>query len=220
MHHELQVLEDASALGEAAAIYMAERAREVQARGATFTMALSGGKTPWATFERLARESLDWEATRIYQVDERVVHQNNDLRNLKNLRAALSSTGAPIVAMDVDSDDLEEACRNYARVLPEFIDLIQLGIGPDGHCASLIPGDPVLAVTEQLVALAGPYQDTLRMTLTYPALATANQLLWLISGEDKRDALAKLLASDPSIPAGRVQAPSSLIMADRAAVGP
>jgi 6-phosphogluconolactonase len=96
---------------------------------------------------------------------------------------------------------------------------VHLGLGPDGHCASLVPGDPVLDVTDRLVALSGPYQDTLRMTLTYPALARADQLLWLISGEDKREALAKLLASDPSIPAGRVAADASLVMADRAALG-
>ena len=219
MPHDLQVFEDATALAQAAASYIADRARSVQARGATFTMALSGGKTPWATFDRLAKEPLDWDATLVYQVDERVVREDNDLRNLKNLRAALSSTGAPIVAMDVDSDDLEEACRRYAAQLPEFIDLIQLGIGPDGHCASLIPGDPVLAVIDRLVALAGPYQDTMRMTLTYPAIARGNQLLWLVSGEDKRDALAKLLANDPSIPAGRVGPVSSLVLADRAAMG-
>jgi 6-phosphogluconolactonase len=217
--HELHVFDDAPALADAAAAYMAARARTVQARGATFTMALSGGKTPWATFERLARENLYWDATLIYQVDERVVGEDNDLRNLKNLRAAFSSTGAPIVAMEVDSDDLEEACRQYAALLPPFFDLIQLGIGPDGHCASLIPGDPVLAVIDRLVALSGPYQDTLRMTLTYPAIARANQILWLISGEDKREALAKLLANDPSIPAGRIGPVSSLVMADRAAVG-
>lgn len=220
MPHDLQVFEDATALADAAATFIAHRARAVQARGVTFTMALSGGKTPWATFDKLAHETLDWDATLIYQVDERVVRADNDQRNLKNLRAALSSTGAPIVAMDVDSDDLEEACRDYAAELPFFIDLVQLGLGPDGHCASLIPGDPVLSVIDRLVALAGPYQDTLRMTMTYPAIARANQLLWLVSGEDKRDALAKLLANDPSIPAGRIGPVSSLVLADRAAVGP
>jgi 6-phosphogluconolactonase/glucosamine-6-phosphate isomerase/deaminase len=170
-------------------------------------------------FETLAHDNVDWAATRIYQVDERVVREDNDLRNLKSLRAALKGTNAPIEAMDVEADDLEVACWDYAALLPERFDLVHLGIGPDGHCASLVPGDPVLDLTDQLVALSGPYQDTLRMTLTYPALARANQLLWLIGGEDKRDALAKLLASDPSIPAGRVEAGASLIMADRAALG-
>jgi 6-phosphogluconolactonase len=102
--------------------------------------------------------------------------------------------------------------------VPERFDLIHLGLGPDGHCASLVPNNPVLEVTDRLVAIAGPYQDTMRMTLTYPALARADQLLWLISGEDKRDALAKLLDGDTSIPAGRVEAGASLIMIDRAAL--
>ena len=219
MQHELRTFDDATALARAAAAYVAERARASQARGANFTFALSGGKSPWAMFETLAHDDVDWAATRIYQVDERVVRADNDARNLKSLRAALKGTNAPIEAMDVDADDLEVACAHYAALLPEHFDLVHLGLGPDGHCASLVPGDPVLEVTDRLVALSGPYQDTLRMTLTYPALARADQLLWLISGDDKRDALAKLLDSDPSIPAGRVVAGASLIMADRAALG-
>jgi 6-phosphogluconolactonase len=219
VHHELQTFDDADSLATAAAAYVANRAREITARGATFTFALSGGKSPWAMFKTLAHDNVDWAATRIYQVDERVVADDNDLRNLKSLRAALNGTNAPIEAMDVEAEDLEAACWNYGELLPERFDVVHLGVGPDGHCASLVPGDPVLDLTDQLVALAGPYQDTLRMTLTYPALARADQLLWLISGEDKRDALARLLASDPSIPAGRVEARASLIMADRAALG-
>ncbi|MGB8179318.1 MAG: 6-phosphogluconolactonase [Acidimicrobiales bacterium] len=219
MQHELRTFDDPSSLAQAAAAYVAERSRAVQARGATFTFALSGGKSPWAMFQTLAHDDVDWAATRIYQVDERVVREDNDLRNLKSLRAALQGTNAPIEAMEVESDDLENACWNYASRLPARFDLVHLGVGPDGHCASLVPGDPVLDLSDQLVALSGPYQDTLRMTLTYPALARADQLLWLISGDDKRDALAKLLDGDPSIPAGRVVAGASLVMADRAALG-
>lgn len=219
MAHELRVFEDMSALADAAAVHIADRARAVQARGATFTMALSGGTSPWATFERLARESLYWPAVRLYQVDERVVGAENDLRNLKHIRAAFVATEAPIVPMDVEGADLEVACAQYAAELPERFDLIQLGVGPDGHCASLIPGDPVLEVSDRDVALAGPYQDTLRMTLTYPALARTSEVIWLITGADKRDALARLLENDHSIPAGRVEAAASLIMADRAAAG-
>ncbi|MGH3732877.1 MAG: 6-phosphogluconolactonase [Acidimicrobiales bacterium] len=219
MHHELRRFDDPTALAKGAAAYVADRIRDGQARGATFTFALSGGKSPWAMFEDLAHDDVDWAATRIYQVDERVVSESSDLRNLKSLREALQGTNAPIDAMDVEADDLEEACREYAALLPERLGLVHLGIGPDGHCASLIPGDPVLEITDRLVALSGPYQDALRMTLTYPALARADQLLWLISGEDKREALAKLLAGDPSIPAGRVVAKASLVMADRAALG-
>jgi 6-phosphogluconolactonase len=219
VQHEVRAFDNSSDLAKAAAAYVAETARVVQARGATFTFALSGGKSPWAMFETLAHDDVDWAATRIYQVDERVVGEDNDLRNLKSLRAALQGANAEIEAMDVEAEDLEVACWNYAALLPERFDLVHLGLGPDGHCASLVPGDAVLDLQDQLVGLSGPYQDTLRMTLTYPALARANQLLWLVSGEDKRDALAQLLAGDHSIPAGRVVAGASLVMADRAALG-
>jgi 6-phosphogluconolactonase len=219
VQHELRTFDDASALAHAAAAFVADRARDVASRDAPFTFALSGGKSPWAMFKTLAHDDVNWSHTRIYQVDERVVSESNVLRNLKSLRAALAGTNAPIDAMDVDAPDLEDACARYAALLPARFDLVHLGVGPDGHCASLVPDDPVLEVTDRLVALSGPYQDTRRMTLTYPALARADQILWLISGEDKRDALAKLLASDPSVPAGRVVAGASLVMADRAALG-
>jgi 6-phosphogluconolactonase len=218
VNHELRVFDDAETLAKAASDYVAERARSVVDRGDSFSFALSGGRTPWLMFEQLSNDFVQWDRTRIYQVDERVVAADSDLRNLKSLRASLLGTSAPIEAMDVDNPDLDEACRSYAASLPDRFDLIHLGLGPDGHCASLIPGDPVLEVTDRLVAISGPYQETVRMTLTYPALARGDQLLWLVSGEDKRDALAKLLDSDPSIPAGRVEAGASLVMADRAAV--
>lgn len=219
MHHELRVFDDADTLAQAAADFVAERARALSERPAPFSFALSGGKTPWLMFEKLAHDEVQWGHTLIFQVDERVVPEASDLRNLKSLRASLAGTSAPIVAMDVENPDLEAACSSYAELLPERFDLIHLGIGPDGHCASLVPNDPVLQVSDRLVATSGPYQGALRMTLTYPALARGDQLLWLVSGDDKRDALHKLLASDPSIPAGRVEARASLIMADRAAAG-
>lgn len=220
MRHELQVYESVEGVAQAAAAYVAQRVGDRANDDATFTFALSGGKSPWLMFDELAHDDVPWAKVRIYQVDERVVPEVSDLRNLKHLRASLADTDAPIEAMDVDADDLEAAARRYGAALPGRFDLIHLGLGPDGHCASLIPGDPVLEVADRLVALSGPYQDTLRMTLTYPALARADQLLWLVTGEDKRAALAKLLVNDPTIPAGRVEASASLIMADRAAVGP
>lgn len=220
MEHELHVYESADEVAKAAATYVAQRMGALAERELPFTFALSGGKSPWLMFDELANEDVAWEKVRIFQVDERVVPEDDDLRNLKHLRSSLHGTDAVIEPMDVNSDDLEAATQRYAVALPERFDLVHLGLGPDGHCASLIPGDPVLEITDRLVALSGPYQDSIRMTLTYPALARADQLLWLVTGEDKRDALAKLLQHDPSIPAGRVVASASLIIADRAAMGP
>jgi 6-phosphogluconolactonase len=219
VRHDLQVHDSVDELAHAAALFVAHRAAGLKARAQPFTFAVSGGTTPWRMLDELAQEDVAWGQTAIFQVDERVVPVTSDLRNLKHLRASLAGTDAPIHPMDVESDDVDEATRRYGEALPTRFDLIHLGLGPDGHCASLIPNDPVLEVTDRLVAMSGPYQDSMRMTLTYPVLDHAVQLLWLVSGEDKRDALARLLDGDASIPAGRVDAATSLIMCDRAAYG-
>jgi 6-phosphogluconolactonase len=218
MRHELKVFETPEALAQGAAAYVLERTQQ-SAKASSFSFALSGGKSPWLMLGDLAKESVNWDAVTIYQVDERVAPAGDDLRNLTHLQEGLATTSATIEAMGVNDDDLEVAAARYASLLPATFNLIHLGLGPDGHCASLIPNDPVLRVTDRLVALTGLYQDTRRMTLTYPALSRCEQLLWLVSGDDKRDALAKLLDGDTSIPAGSVEAPRSLVMVDRAALG-
>ena len=220
MRHELLVFDDVDALARAGATYIAERAQAVSGRTDPFTCALSGGKSPWLMLVDLAHLDVAWGHTRFYQVDERVVPADSDLRNLKHVRECLAGTSAPIIPMEVNNDDLDGAARRYAEALPESLDLVHLGLGPDGHCASLVPDDPVLDVTDRLVATSGPYQGNLRMTLTYPGLARGEQLLWLVSGADKRDALESLLDGDRTIPAGRVEAAASLVLADRAAKGP
>ena len=217
MHHELETLAGPAAVAAAGAAFVAERARAAVAASGSFHFAVSGGHTPWAMFAELASQQVPWDAVVIYQVDERVAPPGDPDRNLTHLRQALGPAPAQVRAMPVNDGDLEAAAAAYADSLPAHFDLVHLGLGPDGHTASLVPGDPVLAVTDRLVALTRPYQSRVRMTLTYPALARARQILWLITGSDKKEPLAKLLAGDTTIPAGRVEAEASLVMADRAA---
>jgi 6-phosphogluconolactonase len=217
MHHELETLADPAAVAAGGAAFVAERARAAVAADGSFHFAVSGGHTPWAMFAELASETVPWEAVVIYQVDERVAPPDDPDRNLAHLRQALGAAPAQVRAMPVNEGDLGAAAADYAASLPAQFDLVHLGLGPDGHTASLVPGDPVLAVTDRLVALTQPYQGRVRMTLTYPALARARQILWLVTGSDKKGPLAELLAGDTTIPAGRVEAEASLVMADRAA---
>ena len=198
---------------------MAEQAETAVADHGEFSFAVSGGRTPWAMFAHLAGE-LPWEKVTIYQVDERVAPDGDPDRNLTQLQRSLPPGGAADVrAMPVESGDLEQAAAAL-RVGPAGgVRPLHLGLGPDGHTASLVPGDPVLEVTDRDVALTGDYQGRRRMTLTYPVLDRARQVLWLVTGEDKVDALRRLRDGDRSIPAGRVAARSSLILADEAAVG-
>jgi len=181
--------------------------------------AVSGGRTPWVMLAELARERLEWGAVTMLQVDERVAPDGDPDRNLTHLRAAMGDRGARIEPMDVTAPDLDAAAARYADVVPAAFDVVHLGLGPDGHTASLVPGDAVLRVDDQLVGVTQPYQGHRRMTLTYPALARARLLVWLVTGAEKRDALGALLAGDTSIPAGSVRAGRSIVLADAAAAG-
>jgi 6-phosphogluconolactonase len=219
MTHELREFADSDALATATATYVAEFARDTIARSGTFNFAVSGGHTPWGMFRELTTMDVAWENVVIYQVDERVAPDGDDQRNLTHLLASLAGVHPLIKPMPVTDADLESAARRYAEELPEHLDLVHMGLGPDGHTASLVPNDPVLDITDAMVAATDPYLGLRRMTLTYPALTKASQLLWLISGEDVQHALSLLLRDDPSITAGRVDSTHSLVMADRSALG-
>jgi len=168
-------------------------------------------------FAELAGEDVPWQRVRLFQVDERAAPDGDPDRNLTHLLDSLRGAPAMVSAMPVTEPDLAVAAAGYGASLPARFDLVHLGLGPDGHTASLVPGDPVLEVTDRLVAVTGSYQGHRRMTLTYPALARADQLLWLVTGADKKAPLAQLIAGDRSIPAGRVEAARSLILADQTA---
>lgn len=219
MEHELITFPDAASLATRGAEFVADRAHAAVTGHGRFTFAASGGKTPWEMFADLVKCDVQWQSVQIFQVDERIAPDDDPDRNLTHLRERLGDLPAQLVAMPVTVADPEAAAASYSRLLPERFDLVHLGLGPDGHTASLVPGDPVLEVADRLVAVTSPYQGHRRMTLTYPALSRAQEIVWLVSGEDKREALAKLLAGDRSIPAGRVEAARSTILADAQAAG-
>ena len=191
----IQVLNDADAVAVEAAKIIAAQAREAVAARGRFIMALSGGHTPWQMLRALAAQDVPWKSVQVAQVDERVAPAGDPDRNLKHLREsllpqALLSPGQ-IHAMPVEEIDLEAAAAHYARTLEQIagslpvLDLAHLGLGSDGHTASLVPGDPVLQVQDKDVALTGVYMGRRRMTLTYPMLNRSRRILWLVTGPEK-----------------------------------
>jgi 6-phosphogluconolactonase len=218
--------DDAAVARQAAAVVAAEARAAVAARG-RFVVAVSGGHTPWQMLRALADEEVPWDGLQVVQVDERVAPAGDPDRNLTHLRASLLNhtplRPEQVHAMPVEEADLEAAAARYARTLqtiagPEpVLDLAHLGLGPDGHTASLVPGDPALGVTDRDVAVTGIYQGRRRMTLTYPILNRSRRVLWLVTGGAKADMLVRLRDGDPTIPAGLVRPDQALVLADRAA---
>ncbi len=217
---ELEVVGDEKAAARRAAELIAEAGAAAAAARGPFGLAMSGGRSPWAMLAILGElEEMPWDAAELFQVDERIASPGSEDRNLTHMVLGLSmdhqSTLRP---MPVTQRDLEAAAHDYENGLPERFDLVHLGLGPDGHTASLVPGDPVLEVADRCVAITGgEYQGHRRMTLTYPAIDAARQILWLVTGAEKREPLAQLLAGDESIPAGRVRNENMIVVADEAA---
>ena len=224
----IEALADADAVARAGAVFTAEEARAAVAARGRFVMAVSGGNTPWKMLRALADQQLPWADVHIVQVDERVAPAGHQDRNLTHLRASLLAhcplRPEQVHAMPVEATDLQWASGRYAATLqqiagaPAVLDLAHLGLGLDGHTASLVPGDPVLDVSDADVALTGFYQGRLRMTLTYPMLDRSRRIVWLVTGRDKAEMLARLCAADRSIPAGRVPQHQAVVLADHEAV--
>src|SRR6267143_4326625 len=224
---KIEVLTDADSVARAGAAFTAEEARVAVAARGRFIVAFSGGHTPWTMLRALADERVPWSGVHVFQVDERVAPAGDPDRNLTHLRESLLAhcplRPEHVHAMPVETADLEAASRHYALTLrqiagsPGVLDLAHLGLGPDGHTASLVPGDPVLDVTDSDVAVTGPYQGRRRMTLTYPILNRARRILWVVTGVEKAGMLLRLWDGDRSIPAGRVWQEQAIVCADMAA---
>lgn len=225
----IEVLSNPESVADRAASILAEKAREAIAVRGKFVLAVSGGHTPWLMLRALAEEKIPWPAVHIVQVDERVAPTGHPDRNLTHLRETLLEH-APldpehIHAMPVETPDLQAGAASYARKLveiagsPAVLDVAHLGLGPDGHTASLVPGDPVLNITKEDVAITGIYQDRQRMTLTYPMINRSRQILWMVTGREKAQMLKRLNDGDETIPAGRIRRDGALILADKVLAG-
>lgn len=222
----LEVLPDEGAVAARAAGWIASAARDAVAARGRFTLAVSGGRTPWRMLRALAAEDVPWASVHLFQVDERVAPAGHAERNLTHLLESLVDAAVPsrnLHPMPVEEADLGAAALRYQRELeaacgtPAVLDAVHLGLGPDGHTASLVPGDAALAVDGADVAATGIYAGRNRMTLTFPALDRARAVLWVVTGSEKAPALQRLLARDRAIPAGRVRADRALVLADQAA---
>ena len=226
---KVDVLANPEVVAQKAAEFIAAEARAAVAARGRFVIAVSGGHTPWVMLRALATEDVPWKQMHMVQVDERVAPAGSSDRNLTHLHESLLED-APIPkenihAMPVEASDLEAAAKQYAATLaelsgsPPVLDLTHLGMGPDGHTASLVPGDPVLSVTNADVALTAVYMGRRRMTLTYPIINRSRKILFLVTGKEKVEILPKLLAGDSSIPSGRIRQENTFVLADRDAAG-
>jgi len=212
---QLEVLPDREALAERSADFVTEAAGRAIAERGQFVFAVSGGSTPRRLLELLRdRDDIEWNRTHLFQVDERVAPDGHSDRNATMLSEALLTPEfvavhklAGLWLMPVTDEDLVAAADRYAAAMddvtgsPVVFDLIQLGLGDDGHTASLVPGDPILDVVDQDVSVTAEYNGRRRMSFTWPVLDRAKEQLWVVAGESKREALARYLANDPQIPA-------------------
>ncbi|MDA8178017.1 MAG: 6-phosphogluconolactonase [Desulfobacteria bacterium] len=224
-----EILPDPGAVAARAAERIAQVAREAVNERGRCALAISGGTTPWPAFSALAKKDVPWDRVHLFQVDERVAPSGDPERNYFHLLEALidriAIPSANVHPMPVEEEDLDQGARRYEAILrriagtPPVLDLVQLGLGEDGHTASLFPGDAALQATDADVAATGLYKGRRRMTLTFPAIDRARCVLWLVTGSGKAAALERLRAGDRSIPAGCVRSDRAVLLADKSAGG-
>lgn len=225
---KIEIFPHAEQVAVRAAAYLEQLIRETLTHQKSFSLAISGGRTPWEMLKQLSKADLPWQRINLFQVDERLAPDGHSDRNLTQLFQAIADT--PMVTqlrifpMPVTAEDLDVAAKEYTEVLNEVtegkgLDMIHLGLGSDGHTASLVPGDEVLAIQNRLVACTqNNYQGRIRMTLTYPLLNSAKQILWIVTGSEKKEMVKRMLQQDPSIPAGSIRQENALLLIDKAAI--
>lgn len=216
---------DSLQVAENAAKYLEQKILGSIKEKGSFSMAISGGKTPWQMLKILTKAPLPWNRVNIFQVDEREAPDGHPDRNLTQLFKTLEDTGiitkVNIFPMPVVAENLEAACKEYADTIQEItgdgvLDLVHLGMGADGHTASLIPGDQVCEVYDKDVAMTfGPYQGRMRMTLTYSSINRAKEIFWVITGDEKKEMVQRLIQKDQNIPAGKVSQENAFLITDQ-----
>ena len=237
--HELRVLPTAAEAATEAARIICEllaaallaAPEENPASGAQASrasVAFSGGTSPKMMLAAMSevRPQPDWSCIDVFQVDERVAPDGDPSRNLVDLQHELLDQLNPqalLHQIPVEAG-ADQAALKYAESISHVLgssaqlDVVHLGLGNDGHCASLVPGDPVLQVMNADMAATDSYQGHERVTMTYPMLNRSSCVVWLVTGESKRAALSALLRDNPRIPASHVRCNRSIIVADQSAV--
>ncbi len=207
-----------------AADLFADAIHEVLSRQERCTVALSGGTTPAPVLAELATRKLAWDRVILTQVDERIAPIDSGNRNIVGLREAFSELPVTWIPMPVEQDDLVAAGNEFVEQLsdvagsPPILDVVHLGLGGDGHTASLVPDDPILSVLDRDIGITSSYQGTRRLTMTRPMLERALLVLWLVAGPAKADAVKKLLRGDQSVPAGQLDLTNSVVVLDAPAI--
>jgi 6-phosphogluconolactonase len=221
------VVADPASAAQAASVEIASTVRAAVAARGRCTLALSGGETPWLMLADLATAALPWDSLHVLQVDERIAPAGSPVRNLTRIQQLLVTDGplppSNLHAMPVEDANPDAAAPRYAAELariagdPPCLDLVHLGLGTDGHTASLVPGDPLLDAVGSSVGVSIAYRGHRRLTLTLPVLNRARRILWLVCGADKAGRLRELVQGGGTFPAARVAARNALVVADAAA---
>jgi len=219
----VQLYPDPDALAAAAAGWLAERLCAAADEDGAVVLAVSGGTSPWPMYRRLAAEpDVPWETVHVVQVDERIAPDGDPDRNWSQVHDVFGGVVPErnLHAMPVTDPNFDAAAEAYAELLQRLtggrgLTIAHLGLGGDGHTASLFPGDPASTLTDRDVAVtAAEHAGRRRMTLTLPAINAAGHILWQVQGAGKLGMVERLVAGDRTIPAGTIRRDRAVLMTD------